>query len=114
MNFKARGSGIKMRILYFLIFALFAFFGGALNGFLGTGGGILILFVLNLITRNEKRDSFTTCAISIIPISFFGAFAYFEGILHSLIIVRRHNYEKTFCSFSGNTNVVRLFQRENI
>ncbi|MBQ4109207.1 MAG: sulfite exporter TauE/SafE family protein [Clostridia bacterium] len=50
-----------------------------MNGFLGTGGGILILFMLNRLTKNERKDNFVTCALSIIPISLVGSFAYFRA-----------------------------------
>ena len=69
----------ERRVLFAFLFVLLSFFGGALNGFLGTGGGILILFMLNRLTKNEKRDNFVTCALSIIPISLVGSFAYFRA-----------------------------------
>ena len=69
----------ERRVLFAFLFVLLSFLGGALNGFLGTGGGILILFMLNRLTKNEKRDNFVTCALSIIPISLVGSFAYFRA-----------------------------------
>ena len=35
--------------------------------------------MLNRLTKNEKRDNFVTCALSIIPISLVGSFAYFRA-----------------------------------
>ena len=67
----------KKRLALVFLFVLLSFIGGALNGFLGTGGGILILFMLNFLTKNEKRDNFVTCALAVIPISLVGSFAYF-------------------------------------
>lgn len=69
----------KHRILFTFLFIIFSFLGGALNGFLGTGGGILILFILNKLTKNEKRDNFVTCLMSVIPISLIGSFSYFRA-----------------------------------
>ena len=66
-------------IFFVLLFVLLSFLGGALNGFLGTGGGILILFTLNKLTNNEKRDNFVTCALAVIPISLIGTLAYFKA-----------------------------------
>ena len=66
------------------IFALFllcalAFVGGSLNGFVGTGGGIVFIFTLSLLTKNEKKDNYVTTLFSIIPISLIGSFSYFSG-----------------------------------
>ncbi len=69
----------KRRLIFAFLFVIFAFLGGALNGFLGTGGGILILFILNKLTKNEQRDNFVTCALAVIPISLVGSFAYFRA-----------------------------------
>ena len=70
-------QGHRARLVF--LFVLLSFLGGALNGFLGTGGGILILFMLNRLTKNERKDNFVTCALSIIPISLVGSFAYFRA-----------------------------------
>ena len=69
----------KQHWLFAFLFIVLSFIGGALNGFLGTGGGILILFMLNRLTKNEARDNFVICALSIIPISIVGSFAYFRA-----------------------------------
>ena len=66
------------QFIFAFLFALLSFLGGALNGFLGTGGGILILLTLNKLTKNEKRDNFVTCALAVIPISLIGSLAYFR------------------------------------
>ena len=66
----------KSKVLFFLLFCLVAFLGGALNGFLGTGGGIIFVLGLSLLTRNEKKDNYVTTLIAIIPISLVGSFAY--------------------------------------
>lgn len=69
----------QRRWLCLFLFVLFSFIGGALNGFLGTGGGIVILFMLNKLTKNDKKDNFVTCALSVIFISLVGSFAYFRA-----------------------------------
>ena len=74
LNLKKSGS-----LLFIFLFTLLSFIGGALNGFLGTGGGILILLTLNKLTKNEKKDNLVTCALSVIPISLIGSFAYFRA-----------------------------------
>lgn len=69
----------KRRWLVAVLFAIFSFLGGALNGFLGTGGGIIILFTLDKLTKNKRRDSFVSCIFAVIFISIAGSFAYFTS-----------------------------------
>lgn len=69
----------KHKWLVLLGLCLFAFLGGALNGFVGTGGGIIFIFTLSLLTRNEKKDNYVTTLLSIVPISLIGSFSYFSG-----------------------------------
>ena len=73
LNLKNKGKA-----LFFLLFCLTAFLGGGLNGFLGTGGGIIFVLGLSLLTNNEKKDNYITTLIAIIPISIVGSFAYFS------------------------------------
>ena len=68
----------KNKVLFFLLFCLVAFLGGGLNGFLGTGGGIIFVLGLSLLTKNKRKDNYVTTLIAIIPISVVGSFAYFS------------------------------------
>lgn len=74
LNFKG-----NHRALSILFFCLASFLGGALNGFIGTGGGIIFVFLLTLMTKNEKKDSYVTTLAAIIPISLVGSISYFNG-----------------------------------
>ena len=74
LNFKG-----KKRLPYFFLFCIASFLGGALNGFVGTGGGIIFVFLLTLLTENEKKDSYATTLAAIIPISLVGSVSYFGG-----------------------------------
>ena len=74
MNFKS-----ERKILFFLLFCLFSFLGGALNGFVGTGGGIVFIFMLSALTKNEKKDNYVTTLFAVVPISLIGSFSYFYG-----------------------------------
>ncbi len=67
----------KNSFLLVLIFCLVSFLAGAVNGFVGTGGGILFVFILSGLTKNEKKDSYATTLFAIIPISLVGIYAYF-------------------------------------
>ena len=66
------------KVLFLSLFCLVAFLGGGLNGFLGTGGGIIFVLGLSLLTKNEKKDNYVTTLIGVIPISLVGSFAYFR------------------------------------
>lgn len=67
------------KLIKILLFCALSFVGGAINGFVGTGGGILYVFMLNLLTKNDKRDNFSTTLLAIIPLSIVGLFAYYKA-----------------------------------
>ena len=74
MNLK--GNSVS---LAFIAFCVCSFIGGALNGFVGTGGGIVFIFTLLLLTKNEKKDNYVTTLCAVVPISLIGSFSYFCG-----------------------------------
>jgi uncharacterized membrane protein YfcA len=74
MNFKSNDK----KGLYTLLFCLFAFVGGGINGFLGTGGGIIFVLLLSLITKNEAKDNFATSLCATIVLSLVGSYSYFK------------------------------------
>ena len=50
---------------------------GVLNGFLGSGGGIIIILALTLmIPEQDERDRFATAVISVLPMSAVSACFY--------------------------------------
>ncbi len=61
----------KKDILYGILVITVGFFGGMVDGFLGTGGGILMLLVLNraVIGQGDKRDAFATALFCMVPLS---------------------------------------------
>ncbi len=65
------------KALLTILFCLFSFIAGAINGFVGTGGGIIFIFILNLLTENDKKDNFSSTLLAIVPISLVGIYAYF-------------------------------------
>ena len=74
LNLK-KGNGF----LAIFTFCALSFLSGAINGFVGTGGGILIIFLLKMMTKNEQKSNLTTALLSVIPISIVGSFAYFKA-----------------------------------
>ena len=53
---------------------------GILNGFLGSGGGIILIFIMGiLLTKSEPKDIFATAVLSILPMSAVSAYFYYRG-----------------------------------
>jgi len=66
------------------LFALIATLGGFVNGLLGAGGGILMIFAISFITKHnvvdkDKKDVFANSLASMIPICFISSFIYFKN-----------------------------------
>ncbi len=62
--------------LPFIIFCLFSFVAGGINGFLGTGGGIILVLMLNYITKNEQKDNYATSLCATIVFSLLSIVSY--------------------------------------
>ncbi|MBE6687402.1 MAG: sulfite exporter TauE/SafE family protein [Ruminococcaceae bacterium] len=53
---------------------------GFINGLLGTGGGIIIIFVLNKINeKNDPKDNFASAVAAILPMSLVSAASYLKN-----------------------------------
>ena len=61
------------------VFCLLSFLAGGINGFLGTGGGIIFVYMLSFLTDNEKKDNFATSLCATAPISLIGLISYFSS-----------------------------------
>ncbi len=63
---------------------MLGFGGGFVNGLLGTGGGILILYALGLASKSEKgssapsKDAFAAVLLCTIPLSILSVLLYFH------------------------------------
>ena len=66
----------KNNISKMALLALFSLLAGAINGFLGTGGGIVLVYALGAITDNDKKDNFATTLCAIIPMSLVSLISY--------------------------------------
>ncbi|MBQ7761265.1 MAG: sulfite exporter TauE/SafE family protein [Clostridia bacterium] len=69
----------KNKIVVTILFCLGSFLAGGINGFVGTGGGILFVILLSYLTKNDKRDSFAITLCATVPISIVGLFAYYRA-----------------------------------
>ena len=66
----------------FLIFSALSFLAGGVNGFLGTGGGILMVYTLSKLTENDKKVNFSTTLFATVLISLVTVFRYSrEGVV---------------------------------
>lgn len=66
-------------IRHIVLFCLLSLLAGGINGFLGTGGGIILVYMLGAFTDNDKKDSFATTLCAVIPMSIISLFAYSKG-----------------------------------
>lgn len=57
-------------------FCVFSLLGGAVNGFLGTGGGIIFVYMLTSVAGVNKKDAFATALCATVPISAITLFTY--------------------------------------
>lgn len=64
------------RVSFFCFLALLA---GGLNSFVGTGGGILLVFALSVVFGVDKKDAFATSLCITVPISAVGIISYFRA-----------------------------------
>lgn len=64
------------KLVFLALFSLLSFLAGGVNGFLGTGGGIIFLHTLSLLTNNDKKDNFAQSLCATIPISAVAFFSY--------------------------------------
>ncbi len=72
MNLK----NFKIKHLSLIMFVVLSFVAGGINGFLGTGGGIIFIFMLSFLTNNETRDNYATSLCATVIISAFGLISY--------------------------------------
>ncbi len=66
-----------------IFLAFLAIIAGVVNGFLGTGGGIVLMFALSILPAgddNAVRDRFAALIAVILPLSLISAFSYGDSI----------------------------------
>lgn len=69
------------------LLAAAAIFAGLVNGFLGTGGGIVLMFALSMLPESERpepRDRFATLIAVILPLSLLSLISYKDVITPAL------------------------------
>ncbi len=77
----------KITSNYFRLFllAMTGALAGFLNGFLGSGGGIILIFAMTwLCPKTETKERFATAVTAILPLSAFSTFIYLKNGIFSL------------------------------
>ena len=73
-----RIGGCKRGFVFITLIA--GLIAGMLNGFLGSGGGIILIFIMGvLMPDREPKDVFATAVLSILPMSAVSAYFYHRG-----------------------------------
>ena len=57
-------------------FGLGCVLAGAINGLLGTGGGVLLVWLLSHVFKADAKDAFAQSLLMVIPLSAISAFVY--------------------------------------
>jgi uncharacterized membrane protein YfcA len=66
----------KKKTLRIALLCFFSLLAGGINGFVGTGGGIAIVYILTYLTDNDTKDNFAMTLCTILPISVVSLYAY--------------------------------------
>ena len=70
---------LTSKIATITLLCCLSFVAGGVNGFLGTGGGIVFLFMLTRFTQIDKKDAFATTLCATVPISLLALFNYVKA-----------------------------------
>ncbi|MBQ1848348.1 MAG: sulfite exporter TauE/SafE family protein [Clostridia bacterium] len=62
--------------IIFAFAGLCAVFAGVLNGFIGTGGGVIIYFILKKLCRSDTKKAFATVTLTALPVTALSAAIY--------------------------------------
>lgn len=80
---KTSKNSLKTSKIHACLLALAAILAGVVNGFLGTGGGIVLMFVLSSLAEHESlepKDRFATLIAVILPLSLISLVSYMDKI----------------------------------
>ena len=72
-----------------ILFCVLSFVAGAINGFLGTGGGIIFVYMLSFLTNNDKKDNFATTLCATLPISIISTIAYAKNNNIDTVLIKQ-------------------------
>ena len=55
---------------------ILALFAGMLNGFIGTGGGVIMLLILRHLYKNDEKQAYASVAAVVLPMAVISAAIY--------------------------------------
>ena len=70
---------LNKKLVKAILFCIISFIAGGINGFVGTGGGILLVFALCGILKLDKKDAFAVSLCITVPISAIALFNYWRA-----------------------------------
>lgn len=70
---------LSKKWVIFLLFSIASFLAGGINGFVGTGGGILLVFTFSRILKTEQKDAFASSLSITVPVSAVALFSYHKS-----------------------------------
>ncbi|MBO5261486.1 MAG: sulfite exporter TauE/SafE family protein [Clostridia bacterium] len=78
---------LSKKWVVFVLFSIASFLAGGINGFVGTGGGILLVFAFSKILNIENKDAFASSLSVTVPTSAVAIYNYVkqENIDFSLL-----------------------------
>ena len=78
---------LSKKWVVFVLFSIASFLAGGINGFVGTGGGILLVFAFSKILNTENKDAFASSLSVTVPTSAVAIYNYVkqENIDFSLL-----------------------------
>lgn len=91
----------QRKILKTALFCVLSFLAGGVNGFVGTGGGIVMVYILTYLTDNEAKDNFATTLCAILPISVISLYAYIRNGSIDFEIIRLFTLPAIFGGLLG-------------
>lgn len=102
---------VRYKKLIFVLFCFLSFVAGGINGFLGTGGGIIFILMLTYLTKNDAKDNYATSLCATLFISFLGLFAYLKSSNIDFTIIGQVGLPAIFGGIIGALLVDRINAR---
>ncbi|MBO5111126.1 MAG: sulfite exporter TauE/SafE family protein [Clostridia bacterium] len=75
------GLGNRARFMFAMLGCALA---GGVNGLLGTGGGILLVWLFTKVIKADAKDAFAQSLLTVIPMSLVSGFSYLQAESFSL------------------------------
>ncbi|MBQ9703297.1 MAG: sulfite exporter TauE/SafE family protein [Clostridia bacterium] len=66
-------------IIKYLILGFFSCLAGVINGFLGTGAGIVLIYLLAYLEKENVKNNFAMTIMAVLPMSFVSLYFYVKG-----------------------------------